>query len=165
MNTVEHISSMSVQGRDRSGATAGKGNAKESPPTRARGGALTEGKDTAADKDTAETPSATTQNKAKETPATPVQWKSAQKDKDSAAKPGTLGQARATTAAKIAARNPLFLNGRYAINAYVWRTGDQYVEATGSILSQSLDKTILSQAPDKYAGDISLGQLRKLTPG
>jgi hypothetical protein len=72
-------------------------------------------------------------------------------------KPSNLGHARA--------RNADLLGGRYAINAYIWRTGDQSTEATGSILSQSLNKSILSQAPGKYAGDISLGQLRKVTPG
>jgi hypothetical protein len=156
---------MSTQGRERSGATAGKGDSKDPPPTRARSGAVTEGKATSADRNTAEDPPATPQDAGKETTATFAQWKSAQKGTGPPTNSATVGQARATVAAKNAARNPTFLNGRYAINAYIWRAADQNLEATGSILSQSLDKSILSQAPDKYAGDISLGQLRKLTPG
>jgi hypothetical protein len=101
----------------------------------------------------------------KEATTTPGQWKPAQKGTAPPTNPAMVGQARATIAAKNAARNPVFLGGRYAINAYVWRTADQNAEAAGSVLSQSLDKSILSRAPDKYAGDISLGQLRKLTPG
>lgn len=67
---------------------------------------------------------------------------------------------------KAKARNATLQSGRYAITAYVWRTGDQYVESTGSILSQSVDKLLLgAKAPGKYAGDLTLGQMRKLTPG
>lgn len=67
---------------------------------------------------------------------------------------------------KAKARNTTLQSGRYAITAYVWRTGDQYVESTGSILSQSVDKLLLgAKAPGKYAGDLTLGQMRKLTPG
>jgi len=100
------------------------------------------------------------QGTTEEPTATPPGWKAAkpaQQGVVAPTKPNTLGQARA--------RNATLLSGRYAINAYIWRTGDQSKEATGSILSQSLNKSILSQASGKYAGDISLGQLRKLTPG
>jgi hypothetical protein len=156
---------MSTQGRERSGATAGKGDSKDPPPTRARSGAVTEGKATSADKGTVEDTPATPQEASKEATTTPGQWKPAQKGTAPPTNPATVGQARVTTVAKNAARNPVFLGARYAINAYVWRTTDQNAEAAVSILSQSLDKSILSRAPDKYAGDIALGQLRKLTPG
>jgi hypothetical protein len=156
---------MSTQGQERSGATVGKGDSKDPPPTRARSGAVTEGKATSTDTDTAQDTPATPQDAGKEAKSTPNQWKPAQKGTGPPTNLATVGQARATAAAKNAARNPVFLGGRYAINAYVWRTADQNAEAAGSILSQSLDKSILSRAPDKYAGDISLGQLRKLTPG
>ena len=149
---------MSEQGRERSGATAGKGVPKDIAPTKARSGALTEGSVTAANTQ------APPQEKTKEASDDTTQWKSGQRGKDPPKNPGTLGKGTAATA-RNAARNPVFLSGRYAINAYIWRASDQYAEATGSILSQSLDKSILSQAPEKYAGDISLGQLRKLTPG
>lgn len=79
--------------------------------------------------------------------------------------PTTGGQAVKKPAPAVRPRNATLESGRYAINVYLWRTGDQFVESLGSILSQSLNKTILFQAPDKYAGDISLGQLRKLAPG
>jgi hypothetical protein len=175
-----------MSGRERSNAAASKNPPKVIPSTedKIEAGGGTE--PTTTNKDAAVTPETKPHEPIVKSDANPTVWKYAKPSKQAIkpqetteesvatgpsfkpakpsqqgisapSKPGNLGHARA--------RNATLLSGRYAINAYIWRTGDQTTEATGSILSQSLNKSILSQAPGKYAGDISLGQLRKVTPG
>jgi len=66
--------------------------------------------------------------------------------------------------ARTGPKNSLLLGSRYAINVYLWKVPDGTKEAVGSILSQSLQKVLLNQGPNAYAGDVSLAQMRKLTP-
>ena len=68
------------------------------------------------------------------------------------------------TLARTGPKNSLLLGSRYAINVYLWKVPDGTKEAVGSILSQSLQKVLLNQGPNAYAGDVSLAQMRKLTP-
>ena len=51
---------------------------------------------------------------------------------------------------------------QYAIETYLWKA--EGYEATGTILSQSLQKILVKQ-PGKYAGDLTLGYMRKIVPG
>lgn len=159
-----------MEGRSRSDATAGKGTSKVQPPVREkRSNALVpnKGADAAATADVpAQDDSSAPQEPVKPGATEPSKWKSAQPGRDGKAagpsKPGMLGQARARATRP---RNAALESGKYAINTYLWTAGTAFVESTGSILSQSVNKAILSQAPGKYAGDMTLGQLRKLTPG
>lgn len=62
-------------------------------------------------------------------------------------------------------RNALLEGSRYAITVYLWKGTEGGQEAKGSILSQTLQKSILAAAPGKYAGDVTMAQMRKLAPG
>jgi flagellar hook-length control protein FliK len=67
---------------------------------------------------------------------------------------------------KSHSRNKALQSGRFAINTYLWHPGGQYADATGSILSQSLEKMLSGQGhSSRYVGDLTMGQLRKLVPG
>ncbi|KAI8931675.1 hypothetical protein NX059_011322 [Plenodomus lindquistii] len=74
-------------------------------------------------------------------------------------------QAEKTIPPNARPKNAILQSSRYVMYTYLWKAADGSQEATGSILSQSLQKAVLNQAPQRYAGDVSLARLRRFVPG
>jgi hypothetical protein len=76
------------------------------------------------------------------------------------------GTAEKAPSSKIGAvattKIPELQRSQYAIETYLWKA--EGYEATGTVLSQSLQKA-LDKQPGKYAGDLTLGYMRKIVPG